>query len=163
MQCLCMTDWIIKGEGFQREKKVIKEKHLKVRSSQNRTVLPRRWSAPQEGSLWDFSHCHFPSDFENNHWKHCANFFFSNSWFPLLPLSFQDKFSTYNCLIYVRGTLGKRRKRAATRDEERGQQMRRQDPTKEQDAEDHVLKHRYHQEITEILERGTVDFPLHME
>lgn len=59
--------------------------------------------------------------------------------------------------------MGKRRKRAVTRDGERGQQMHRQDPTREQAAEDHVLEHRYLQEFTEILERGTVDFPLHME
>ena len=50
-----------------------------------------------------------------------------------------------------------------TRDEERGQQMHRQDPTREQAAEDQVLEHRYLQEFTEILERGTVDFPFHME
>lgn len=59
--------------------------------------------------------------------------------------------------------MGKRRKRAVTRDEERGQQMHRQGPTREQDAEDPILEHRYLQEVTEILERGSADFPLHMQ
>ena len=123
IQCLCVTDWIIKGEGFQREKNVIKEKHLKVRSSQNRTVLPRSWSAPQEGLLWDFSRCNFPSDFANNHWEHCASFFFfffliHNSLF--YPWVFRTNFLHTTALFMLGVLWGK---------EERGQwpEMKRED------------------------------------